>query len=109
MKKKKKIEKDITANRHGGNAQSRAAHKDGNKMKSRATVYSLIKEAGKDGLTVDEISRKLRKAPNTISGRVTELKRDGFVKESTMRRKTRSGSTASVVVATKQKNHGNEK
>jgi len=91
---------DMCFNRHGGNAQSDAAHQRVQKSRDRALVYGFIKAAGTFGHTVDEISLLLDRAPNRISGRITELKKAGEIVASFVTRPTRTGSPARVYIAT---------
>jgi hypothetical protein len=91
---------DICANRHGGNTESVAAFET---VKDSLTekqwqVFKYIKARKSRGATVDEIACDLGKTPNAISGRVSELKRDGKIVKCG-RRLTRSGCTAAVVKA----------
>jgi predicted ArsR family transcriptional regulator len=50
------------------------------------------------GITTDEISNLFGKPPNAISGRLTELKKDGLIVATDRRRKTRTGRYARVFV-----------
>jgi predicted transcriptional regulator len=90
---------DITSNRHKGNPESTEAFQS---IKDRLTaqqnrVLKAIRES-ESGLTVDEIALKLGATPNEISGRASELKRDGkIMKQGT--RLTRRGHAAAVLVA----------
>lgn len=69
---------DICSNRHQGNEQSRRANPTANsKQRSRLAVLEVIREFG--GATVKEIAAELDTLPNCISGRITELKRDGKI------------------------------
>jgi len=67
---------DITANRHGGNPQSSAAHDriSCDKARRRAAVLEAIGLAGRNGLTTKELAEKWECASNDISGRFSELK-----------------------------------
>jgi predicted transcriptional regulator len=65
----------------------------------RAAVLGAIIRAGSAGVTLDELADAFDCSPNAISGRITELKRLGLVRHTEHRRKTRSGSSASVIVA----------
>ncbi len=91
---------DIAFNRHKGNEQSTAAFhviKDALTMK-QAQVLQTIKSYDHRGLTVDELASMLRTNPNSISGRVTELKAMGKIYKSGTR-KTRSGCSAAILKA----------
>lgn len=50
------------------------------------------------GLTADECALALREDKLSIRPRVSELVRDGFLKDSGIRRKNKSGKTAAVFV-----------
>lgn len=65
----------------------------------RTAVLFAIRQAGAAGLTLDELSERFDVSPNAISGRITELKRMGFVSHTGERRRTRAGSTAAVIIA----------
>lgn len=88
---------DISKNRHGGNAESESAfHKISPRLpERRKIVLSLIRNAGSKGLTTLEASELLETTPNAISGRFSELKRDGLI-EKIGTRKTPSGCSAAV-------------
>lgn len=72
----------------------------GTHAERRKSILRCIIDAGAYGITVDEISERLGVPPNAISGRVTELKRQGLCRHTDARRRTRAGSSASVIVAT---------
>jgi hypothetical protein len=92
-------EPDICINRHQRSDTSMLADKRVNKSRDRELVYGYIKGAGSFGMTVDELSIVLDRAPNRISGRVSELKRSNRVIATELTRKTRTGSWAHVLVA----------
>lgn len=50
--------------------------------------------------TIDEVSEIMKRPPNAVSGRFSELRAAGLIKQTESRRKTRAGSTASVWAAT---------
>lgn len=58
-----------------------------------------LRYATKVDVTTDEISTLFGKPPNAVSGRLTELKRDGLLVKTDKRRKTRTGRYARVYVA----------
>ena len=70
----------------------------------REQVYAYIAGCGDRGATVDEIVAAWGCSPNRVAPRVTELRRDGRVvvlkrwDGSTVRRKTRQGKGAAVLV-----------
>lgn len=86
--------KDICANRHKGNRQSREANRRADKVKTTVAILRMI-AASPLGLTIDDASRLMRRAPNRISGRFSKLKADGVI-EKIGTRKTRTGCTAAV-------------
>jgi hypothetical protein len=53
-----------------------------------------------DGATRDEIERDLNLSGNAVRPRVKELQEEGLVEETERTRRTRSGSQATVLVAT---------
>lgn len=65
----------------------------------RRYILARIVMAGSGGITLDELSQQMKVEPNKISGRITELKRQGLVVHTKARRMTRAGSTAAVIVA----------
>ncbi|MBC8418762.1 MAG: hypothetical protein H8E10_09240 [Desulfobacterales bacterium] len=69
---------DICANRHGGNSCSADANKRAPKERDRQWVLELI-AISSEGLTLKEACRIMGKTPNALSGRISELKRDGLV------------------------------
>jgi len=91
-------EPDVCARKHGGDAESRAAHRAGDKRADRQQVLDFIR-ARLGGATLDEVCVGLDREPNQISGRITELKRDGHLSWTGGRRTTRSGCSAKVYVA----------
>lgn len=94
------IDHDPTAGYHGGNSESTAAHASIKPSKAtlRLYVHRLIRSASQ-GATCDEIETETGLSHQTVSARVTELKRAGWVVDSGRRRPTRSGRSAAVLVA----------
>lgn len=87
---------DITANRHGGNAQSREAFEkiEAALPKMRNTVYAYVKAySASGGFTCRELGIVLQVGMNQISGRFTELRKDGLIKK----QGTRDGCAVWVV------------
>jgi erythromycin esterase-like protein len=74
---------DITKNKHGGNAQSNAAFE---KIEHRITerhkdiLWAMGIMFGK-GWTVKDAAQWYHTTPNVVSGRITELKRMGKIKQ----------------------------
>ncbi len=75
---------DICRSRHGGNPQSEQANRrvEPYKRGTREHLLAIIRACGEHGATLLELSAHFCKTPNAISGRLTELKRDGRVLES---------------------------
>jgi hypothetical protein len=65
----------------------------------RARVLALIAAAGASGHTCDEIEQLMRMRHQTASARICELRDRNQVRDSGLRRKTRSGRRAVVWVA----------
>ena len=91
---------DICENRHKGNAESNAAFKvvkAGLTLK-QSVVLKFIAQCGEIGATTDEVAAHFNSMPNEISGRMSELKRDGKIRADGRRRLTRGGCMAAVCV-----------
>jgi len=82
---------------HKGPSTSReAAEKVSEDLGDRQVrVLRAIRRLGSS--TTDELSIVFRVAPNQISGRLTELKRMGYIKDTGEIRKTRTGFNAKVL------------
>lgn len=94
-------ENDICQNRHGGNEQSEEAFEAIRKglPRRRALCLVLIHKASPEGLTVHELANHLGTTPNAVSGRLTELKKDGRITKIGTR-PTPTGSKAAVYIPT---------
>lgn len=71
---------------------------------ARSKWYGRILSAGRRGVTLDELAARYNCPPNAISGRITELHREGLVIRTAARRPTRASTpdrriTAAVIVA----------
>jgi hypothetical protein len=73
---------DICAARHGGDANSRDAHRRlaGDLPRLRLYVLLAIRAEGRAGLTCAELALRWDCGMNAISGRFSELLRDGLVR-----------------------------
>jgi predicted transcriptional regulator len=91
---------DICGSYHKGNTESREAHVSIERMKEamRAKIAGRLKEVPA-GRTCDEIETDLCLRHQTASARISELLASGRIIRTKMRRATRSGRNASVVVA----------
>jgi len=69
-------EADVTARKHGGNPESRAAFAkiEPTLSDQRERVYDAILKSRGEGLTCKELARTMGVGMNAISGRFTELK-----------------------------------
>lgn len=92
---------DVCSARHGGNAESVAAHKAiaPTLSDSREKVYEIIKAAGQYGATAEEVAIAIGKSLNAVSGRLSELKSQVRIRPSGLRRPNKSGCLAAVLVA----------
>jgi hypothetical protein len=92
---------DPTANRHGGNPESTAAHASIADHKARILrqVIDYVTGRGAGGATCDEIEQALAMSHQTASARCTEAVARGLLVRSEVRRLTRSGRKAAVLVA----------
>jgi FixJ family two-component response regulator len=74
---------DITKNKHGGNAQSNAAFSKlyANLTTRQQQVLGSIAIKGSMGRTCKEIAERHGCGMNAISGRITELKAMGKIKQ----------------------------
>ena len=86
---------DICRRKHGGADTSVLAHARVQKARDRDEVLNLMRRA-LIGATLDEIANMLGIAPNRISGRITELKKAGLIRDTGKRRKTVTDSWARV-------------
>ncbi len=75
------MSRDITAGKHGGAVQSVESFQriESTLPRRRAEVLAAIRRAGPRGATVAEVALALRRAPNDVSGRFSELKRDRLI------------------------------
>ena len=96
------MEQDICQNKHGGNAESIEAFittPETCRTKQRLAIQLLARQRGLHGITTDEAAEHFDAPPNSISGRLSELKRDGLLVETDKRRVTRMGKSARVLIA----------
>ena len=77
--------KDISANKHGGNTESAAAHKSA-KTCLASCRYKALKEIHQQSGTGKEVALRLGKAFNAVSGRFSELKEKGLIETTGERR-----------------------
>lgn len=91
---------DITRNFHRGNPESVEAHRSIvlTKESLRLRVVAYVRARGELGATSDEIEMGLGLPHQTVSARLTEAKAGGELVQSGLRRPTRSGRNAAVLV-----------
>lgn len=96
----REVPRDICAQKHGGNEQSKAAFETiiDHLTDAQRRIFQRIEISGTYGRTLDEMCVAIGENPNAISGRITELRIMGKI-EKRGTRKTRSGCSAAVWVA----------
>ena len=72
---------DPTANRHSGNAESRAANVKNREIRSQQKTYVLEACRRFGGVTCRELAKDMKTGMNAISGRFSELKRAGLIRK----------------------------
>ena len=74
---------DICRGRHGGNEESENANKvaEPGKNETRERVFHAVVAAKDDGLTCKELATRWGLGMHQISGRFSELKRDGRIEK----------------------------
>ena len=87
---------DITENRHKGSETSKDAYSriKATLPKARRWVYGMFAQRPVKGFTVHEIASRMDVSPNVVSGRLSELKRDGLIEPNGERR----GKAAVLVI-----------
>lgn len=92
---------DLCRTHHRDNEQSVAAHESLKPMLNhlRLRVFNAVKARGDEGATVDELEVTLGGRHQSVSARVTELKKLGLVVLTNRQRRTRSGRLAGIVIA----------
>jgi predicted transcriptional regulator len=90
------VPEDICAARHGGNAESLAAHASllPRLAQMQTDILAEIKRRGT--ATCDEVEGALGLAHQTASARIAELKRDSLIVPTGERRATRRGRAAMI-------------
>jgi hypothetical protein len=89
--------KDICANRHGGSETSIAAHEGTSQEKRDSDKRRILELSQRDeGVTLHEACEDMKRNPNELSGRFSEMVRDGQLSRRGETRKTPTGSSAKV-------------
>lgn len=93
------IERDVCERRHRGNPQSVEAHKKvvHTKQETYKKIMDLVRAREEFGATSKEVAYAMGKQLNCISGRFSELRAMGWLKDSGIRR----NGAAVLVVETK--------
>jgi hypothetical protein len=92
---------DITSRKHGGNAESEAAHEAVRPRKSEQQERVLAYVSQRGSATVWEISEGLGLPYTSVSARASELRRDGRLYATGRKRPTPTGSYAAVLAASR--------
>lgn len=90
---------DPSSRKSFNSRESAAAFASIDAAQDRERIYRIACRRFATGITTDEISNLFGKPPNAVSGRLTELKREGRLVATDRRRKTRTGRYARVYVA----------
>lgn len=82
------IARDPTERKHGGNEESVAAHTKvtPSKTETYRKIMDLVRARGEFGATSKEVSYAMGKQLNCLSGRFSELRAMGWLKDSGLRR-----------------------
>ena len=92
---------DICKRNHGGNAESNTAYESikPTMTQSQDNIYRLIDSKGYEGITSKELCKGYYLQMNAISGRITELKRDGRVFKKTFMNNVIRRDGAAVLIS----------
>jgi len=73
---------DICQAKHGGNQQSIEAYESAlpSMAKARRSVLEAVRQAMDAGITAKEYAERSGRQLNTVSGRFSELSREGWIK-----------------------------
>lgn len=95
---------DVTASHHGGNPESEAANKRvaPSKSETRNAIYAWALNRGEFGITADECADAFNCSHNHVAPRITELRALKLLVPTDRKRKTRTGSSARVLVVRKE-------
>lgn len=94
------VPSDICAGKHGGNPNSAAANPtDEAKGNMRSRIVEAIRSHGR--LSLEQLCDLFAKSPNALSGRLSELKRDGVIVQ-VANRVNRNGANEAVYAVSKE-------
>ena len=79
---------DICQVKHGGNQQSIEAYESAlpSMAKARRSVLEAVRQAMDEGITAKEYAERNGRQLNTVSGRFSELSREGWIERTTRTR-----------------------
>jgi DNA-binding Lrp family transcriptional regulator len=89
---------DICGRKHKNNPESRAAFRQLDASQQRARVLAAVQQAGIHGLTCHELADRWNVSPHQISGRFSELKKQGAIRKRGTRINS-AGNSCGVLVA----------
>ncbi len=93
------VDRNVTRTGPQETSQEAARRALGRTGSQRRAIYEEIRSRGTDGLTCDEICVILQLLVQSATPAINTLARDGWLKDSGLRRNTRSGNAAIVWVA----------
>ncbi len=92
---------DITSRKHGGNAESEAAHEDNKPRRTEQQDRVLAYVAAHGPSTCEEIATGTGIPYTSASGRCSELRKSGALYPTGRLRRTETGSSAAVLAASR--------
>jgi Mn-dependent DtxR family transcriptional regulator len=95
------VRSELDFSRGAANPQSQKAHDTlkPRKANDRLKVWLIIHEAGKSGITLEAIAARMGKYPHQVSGRLSELRKQGIIFVKSEDGLTREGNACAVYVA----------
>jgi len=93
------VDRNVTRTGPQETSQDAARRALGRTGSQRRAIYEEIRSRGTDGLTCDEICVILQLLVQSATPAINTLARDGWLRDSGLRRNTRSGNAAIVWVA----------
>jgi hypothetical protein len=93
------VDRNVTRTGPQETSQEAARRALGRTGSQRRAIYEEIRSRGTDGLTCDEICVILQLLVQSATPAINTLARDGWLRDSGLRRNTRSGNAAIVWVA----------
>ena len=93
------VDRNVTRTGPQETSQDAARRALGRTGSQRRAIYEEIRSRGTDGLTCDQICVILQLLVQSATPAINTLARDGWLRDSGLRRNTRSGNAAIVWVA----------